>query len=95
MQEGKKEVKIYFPNEIKGGVYANSMFVTHTRDEFVLDFIMLAPPEGAVNARIIVSPGHMKRIYEALGENISKYEKNFGLIKIAEEPKIVGFVQTK
>jgi hypothetical protein len=95
MQENKKEVKIYFPNEIKGGVYANSMIVTHTRDEFVLDFIMLAPPEGAVNARIIVSPGHMKRIYEALGDNISKYEKNFGVIKIAEEPKIVGFVQTK
>jgi hypothetical protein len=73
MQEGQKEVKIYFPNEIKGGVYANSMIVTHTRDEFVLDFIMLAPPEGAVNARIIVSPGHVKRIYEALGDNISKY----------------------
>jgi hypothetical protein len=67
----------------------------HTRDEFVLDFLMVVPPEGAVNARIIVSPGHIKRIFEALKDNISKYEKDFGTIKSAEEPKIVGFVQTK
>jgi hypothetical protein len=37
----------------------------------------------------------MKRICEALKDNISKYEKNFGAIKIADEPKVVGFVQTK
>jgi hypothetical protein len=95
MQEAQREIKVHFPNEIKGGVYANNMIVTHTRDEFILDFLMVAPPEGAVNARIIVSPGHMKRIFEALKDNISKYEKNFGAIKIAEEPKVVGFVQTK
>ncbi len=56
---------------------------------------MVVPPEGAVNARKIVSPGHMKRISEALKDNISKHEKNFGAIKIAEEPKVAGFVQTK
>ena len=73
----------------------NNMVVTHTRDEFILDFLMVAPPEGAVNARIIVSPGHMKRICEALKDNIARYEKNFGAIKIADEPKVVGFVETK
>jgi hypothetical protein len=95
MQEMQREIKVHFPNELKGGVYANSMIVTHTRDEFVLDFLMVVPPEGAVNARIIVSPGHVKRIFEALKDNIMKYEKVFGSIKIAEEPKVVGFVQTK
>jgi hypothetical protein len=29
----------------------------------------------------------MKRILEALRDNISKYEKAFGTIQIAEEPK--------
>jgi hypothetical protein len=48
---------------------------------------MVAPPAGTVTARVIVSPGHMKRILEALRENISKYEKTFGTIQIAEEPK--------
>ncbi|OGP87228.1 MAG: hypothetical protein A2156_09545 [Deltaproteobacteria bacterium RBG_16_48_10] len=94
MQEsqGPKEIKISFPQEIQGGVYANNMVVSHTKEEFILDFIMVAPPTGTVTARIIVSPGHMKRILEALRDNISKYEKSFGTIQIAEEPKgRIGF----
>jgi hypothetical protein len=63
------------------------MFITHTKEEFILDFLMVAPPAGSVNARVIVSPGHMKRILAALQDNISKYEKTFGAIQIAEEPK--------
>jgi len=89
MQEsqGPKEIKISFPPEVQGGVYANNMVVSHTKEEFILDFIMVAPPAGMVNARVIVSPGHMKRILEALRDNISKYENSFGTIQIAEEPK--------
>jgi hypothetical protein len=89
---GPKEVKISFPQEIQGGVYANNMVVSHTKEEFILDFIMVAPPAGTVTARVIVSPGHMKRVLEALRDNVSKYEKSFGTIQIAEEPKAkIGF----
>ena len=95
MEEGRKNIRISLPNEVKGGVYAKNMVVAHTREEFVLDFLMVIPPEGTVNARVIVSPGHVKRIFEALRDNISKYEKNFGTIKMAEDPKVLGFVQTK
>jgi hypothetical protein len=87
-----KEIKVNFPPELQGGVYSNNMFVTHTKEEFILDFLMVAPPAGAVTARVIVSPGHMKRILEALRDNITKYEKNFGIIQVAEEPKAkIGF----
>ena len=86
MADGQ-EVKINFPTELQGGVYSNNMVVTHTKEEFILDFLMVAPPAGAVTARVVVSPGHMKRILSALQDNISKYEKNFGTIQIAEEPK--------
>ena len=55
--------------------------------EFILDFLMVAPPEGVVNSRVIVSPGHMKRIHEALTENLKKYEESFGTIRLAAEPK--------
>ena len=90
--QGVQEIKINFPQEIQGGVYANNMVVTHTKEEFILDFIMVAPPMGTVTARVIVSPGHMKRILEALRDNISKYESTFGAIQIAEEPKgKIGF----
>ena len=86
MQDKPKEIRVDFPKELLGGVYSNNMAVSHTREEFIMDFIMLAPPSGAVNARIIVSPGHMKRILKALQENISKYEQRFGNIQSAEEP---------
>jgi hypothetical protein len=89
---GPKEIKISFPEKIQGGVYANNMVVSHTKEEFILDFIMVAPPAGTVTARVIVSPGHMKRVLEALRDNVSKYEKSFGTIQIAEEPKgRIGF----
>ena len=88
MAEEQPEIKIYFPNELKGGTYANNMFVFHSGEEFILDFLMVAPPEGAVTARVIVSPGHMKRVFNALAENIAKYEDAFGPIRVAEGPRI-------
>jgi Protein of unknown function (DUF3467) len=90
MQGGQepKEIKVTFPPELQGGVYSNNMFVSHTKEEFILDFLMVAPPTGIVTSRVIVSPGHMKRILEALRDNISKYEKVFGTIQIAEEPQV-------
>lgn len=56
------------------------MRATHTKDEFVLDFFHIIPPEGRLTSRIITSPSHMKRIVEALSENLRHYEDQFGVI---------------
>jgi hypothetical protein len=87
MAKEQKDVKVFIPNELKGGVYANSMVVSHTQEEFILDFLMIAQPESALTARVIVSPGHVKRIFNALSENIKNYEEKFGTIRSAETPK--------
>ncbi len=79
-------IKIKITDEILKGVYANNMMVAHTREEFVLDFINIFPPGGIVNARVIISPGHTKRIIAALQDNLKKYEDKFGEIKKAPEP---------
>ncbi len=86
MPDGQ-DIKVNIPPNLHGGVYSNNMVVTHTREEFILDFLMVVPPAGTVTARVIVSPGHVKRILAALQENISKYENAFGTIQIVEEPK--------
>ena len=52
-------------DELKGR-YSNLLRITHTREEFILDFINLVPPQGIVSARIVTSPGHLKRIIGAL-----------------------------
>ena len=92
MPNGTKEIKVQFPQQLQGGVYANNMIVAHTKEEFIMDFLLAAPPSGAVTARIITSPGHIKRIISALQDNVRKYEQKFGKIAPAEEPKgTIGF----
>lgn len=88
-----KEIKIKATDEVLKGAYANQMIISHTREEFILDFISAFPPEGILNARVIISPGHLKRVIRALQENLGKYEKKFGVVKEAPEPKPqrVGF----
>lgn len=81
----QQEIKVKVPDELLKGAYANQMLVTHTKEEFLLDFINFFPPEGVVTARVIVSPGHAKRIAAALRENIEKYESRFGPIDEAPE----------
>ncbi len=72
-----------------GGKYANMMQVTHTSEEFVLDFMSAFPPSGELVSRLIVSPRHMKRIVRALRDNVSRYEELHGLIEEASEPKLL------
>ena len=92
MPNEQKEIKVNFPEHLHGGVYANNMFVRHTKEEFIMDFLMVAPPVGSVTARVIISPGHMKRIISALQENMKKYERSFRKVEAAEEPKSgIGF----
>jgi hypothetical protein len=89
-----KEVKVEFPKELKGGAYCNILRITHTREEFIMDFMMITPPIGAVVSRVIMSPGHMKRTISALQSNLKKYEKSFGALKEATEPieeRRIGF----
>jgi hypothetical protein len=86
MKKPDKEIQIKITDEIFKGVYANSMVVSHSKEEFVIDFINIFPPGGIVTSRIITSPGHVKRIIRALGENLKKYEKTFGEVAEAPEP---------
>ncbi len=91
-KEKGMDVQVSFPEHLKGGVYSNNMVVTHTKEEFVMDFLMVSPPAGTVTARVILSPGHMKRVLAALEDNIRKYEQAFGMIEKSEPPKgRIGF----
>ena len=87
MSEQKKEIKIKISDEILMGRYANYMKVSHTREEFVLEFANIIAPTGSVVAKIFTSPSHFKRIIKALEVNLKKYEHNYTEIVEAEEPK--------
>ena len=92
MSEPRK-LQVKMPEAVLGGVYANQMLVSHTREEFVMDFVNLFPPEGVVNARVIVSPGHLKRMIRALTDNLSRYETKYGQIIEADAPQTPDSMQ--
>ncbi|MFA6184253.1 MAG: DUF3467 domain-containing protein [Parcubacteria group bacterium] len=87
-----QQVQIKATDEKLKGEYSNAMQILHTKEEFVLDFLNIFPPTGTLNSRMILSPGHFKRMIKAMEENLKKYEEQFGKIEIATEPKNeIGF----
>lgn len=87
-----QQIKIKATDEKLKGEYSNAMQILHTKEEFVLDFLNIFPPTGTLNSRIILSPGHLKRMMKVLEENLKKYEDQFGKIEVASEPKQeIGF----
>jgi len=68
--------------------YSNLMQIMHTQDEFVMDyFFATSQGQASLINRVAVSPGHAKRIFTALQENIKRYEAKYGEIK----PSLVPF----
>ncbi|MDX1645013.1 MAG: DUF3467 domain-containing protein [Thermoanaerobaculia bacterium] len=84
--EQQKGINIKISDDELKGRYSNLLRITHTREEFILDFINVVPPQGVVTSRITTSPGHMKRIVQALQENLQKYEATYGEVRQAAEP---------
>lgn len=82
----KPGVNIKIEDDELKGRYSNLLRITHTREEFILDFINLVPPQGIVTARIVTSPGHLKRIIGALSANLERYEEAFGPVREAPDP---------
>ncbi len=86
MDEPEAGLNVKISDEELKGRYSNLLRITHTREEFILDFINLAPPQGIVTARLVTSPGHLKRIIRALSANLERYEETFGPIQEAPDP---------
>jgi len=92
MEEPEAAFNVKITDDELKGRYSNLLRITHTREEFILDFINLVPPQGIVSARIVTSPGHLKRIIGALSANLERYEKTFGTIQEAAEPTEDGSI---
>jgi hypothetical protein len=82
----EQKLSVRVPERLLPGVYANQMIIRHTREEFLIDFLNRFPPEGVVAARVIVSPGHLKRMIRALKENLGRYEASRGPIAERKGP---------
>ncbi len=91
-QQPQQQIQIKADDQTAKGVYTNNLIIGHTKEEFVLDFLNVFPPQGSLVSRVFTSPGHAKRILNALKDNVKKYEDQFGKIEAAQEPdQNIGF----
>lgn len=83
-QENKNQLQIQLRPEIADGKYSNLAMIGHTPNDFLIDFIFAAPgmPQAPVVSRIIMTPENAKKLMLALGDNIKKYETQFGEITL-------------
>ncbi len=84
--EKENKLNIELSNEVAQGSYSNLAIVTHSRSEFVLDFVRMLPglPKAQVGNRIIMTPDNVKRLAQAINDNVRKYEEEFGEIELNE-----------
>ena len=87
------QLQIELPQEVSQGEYANFAIITHSSSDFIVDFARVLPglPKAYVKSRVILAPEHAKRLLGALQENIVRYEREFGTIKIPkQEPRTIA-----
>ncbi len=83
-QKPQNQLSLELKPEVAKGSYSNLAIISHSRSEFIIDFATTLPglvkPE--IGNRIIMTPEHAKRLMNAIFDNISKYEAQFGLIDL-------------
>mgnify|MGYP002317967902 FL=1 len=86
-QNNNGQLQIELKEEVAKGTYANLAIITHSTSEFIVDFVSLLPglPKANVQSRVVMTPENAKRLMFALQDNIVKFEKNFGTIRMPEE----------
>ena len=56
-----------------------------------VNFALPGLPKSVVRSRVIMAPEHAKRLLGALQENIMRYERTYGAIKIPnQEPRTIA-----
>ena len=83
----EQKINIELDDSTSLGIYSNLAIITHSSSEFILDYIRIMPgvPKGKVKSRIVMTPEHAKKLYRALSDNLSKYEKSHGKIKETDQ----------
>lgn len=86
-EQPQQQINIELGEKEAEGIYSNLAIITHSPAEFVIDFTRVLPgvPKAKVHARIVMTPQHTKMLWNALHDNIDKFEKKFGEIKLLGE----------
>ena len=91
------QIAIDLSPDVADGVYANLSIIASNPSEFVLDFARLLPgvPKAKIHARVILTPAAAKALHHHLGQNLDRFEKQHGEIRLKPgpqpDPSQIGF----
>lgn len=95
MNQTTQQINLELGEKEAEGIYSNFVVISHSSAEFVMDFTRMLPgvPKTRVYARLIMTPQHVKAFANALNDNIEKFEKQHGEIKLTgqDQGKQFGF----
>ena len=85
-EQKQQGLQIELTPEKAQGEYSNFAIITHSSSEFIVDFARMLPglQKAQVRSRVILAPEHAQRLLGALQENIARYERSFGQIKMPQ-----------
>lgn len=86
-EETKPHPPPFLEFEMPGGLeveYVNLVRIAHSPSEIIFDFANMLPgmARPRVQSRIVMSPLGAKLFYQALAENITRYEAAYGEIRL-------------
>ncbi len=87
-QPQPQQINVQLDEKVAEGIYSNLALIAHSPAEFFIDFARMVPgtQKASVHARIIMTPAHVKFLQNALKENVERFEKQFGEIKLHGGP---------
>lgn len=89
-----QQINVALDEKVAEGIYANLALISHGPAEFFIDFARMVPgvQKANVQARVIMTPAHVKFLAKALNDNLEKFEKQFGEIKLhGQQPSAGSF----
>jgi hypothetical protein len=70
--------------------YSNVVRISHSPAELVFDFGLILPGDkvAQIVSKVVMSPLGIKLLHKALTENLAKYEKKYGEIKLPKKASL-------
>jgi hypothetical protein len=67
--------QLKLPDDMLGGVYANTVVISHSPAEFCFDFICSFYPRSVVTCRIYLATPHVPELFESLKRSLEQYRQ--------------------
>ena len=83
-EQQPQQIQVNTVDELSRGRFSNNILIAHNQEEFILDWMLNSPNGMHLVSRLVVTPGHMKRIVAALEDNLRRYEQTVGQIMTPE-----------